>query len=68
MIKATYKPAHFNPRANANIPAYWTPIVWAYETSCNVWPCETKAEAIALGQQMVADGIAEAPEDEANEA
>jgi hypothetical protein len=61
MIFAEYKPAHFNVNCNANIPAYWTPIVWPLETNCTVWPCETKDEAIALGEQMVADGIAEAP-------
>jgi len=54
-VKATYVAAHFNTAAQANIPAYWTPAV-----GNRIWPCDTEAEAVELGEELMRSGVVSA--------
>lgn len=57
-IRARYVREHFNPRARAHVPAYWTPDVDGLG-KVTVWPCKTEQEAIELGIELVENGLAE---------
>ncbi len=57
-VTAYYEPAHFNPTAYCNIPAYWSPCVSSLVGNCEVWPCDSEADAIALGEEMIKQGLA----------
>jgi hypothetical protein len=58
-VTAYYEPAHFNKTAYCNIPAYWSPCVASLVGNCEVWPCDTEIEAIEMGKEMIANGLAE---------
>ena len=60
-ITASFVEPHFNVNAYANTPGYWIPNVVPVnnpQAFNATWPCDSEAEAIALGEQMVKDGIA----------
>jgi hypothetical protein len=61
-VKTTYVAAHFNTAAQANIPAYWTPAVFPTDQHYGnrIWPCDTEAEAVELGEELIRSGVASA--------